>query len=134
MTTPGVVLGLYIHQIEKGEGRDGNRVDVIVVVLSSLGVTVGLDRKSPPWPSLAFQFFRNKLAFYTVWEKGTKRHDIPTRRDVTMPTLGLMMKDPTRMVTMKIPRRHRTDVPTQHLDLFEELDAYSQPGSPRKTS
>ena len=65
--------------------------------------------------------------------------DIPTRRDVTMPTLGLMMKDPTRMVTMKVPRRHRTDVPTQNLDLAEEeLDAYSQPGSPpttlRKTS
>lgn len=64
----------------------------------------------------------------------TSRRQNPTRRDVTMPTLGLMMKDPTRMVTMKIPRRHRTDVPTQNLDLAEELDAYSQPGSPRKTS
>ena len=67
------VLGLYIqHYIKlRKEGRDGNRVDVIAVVLSSLGVTVGLDRKSPRWPSLAFQFFGNKLVFYTVWENMT---------------------------------------------------------------
>ena len=71
---------------------------------------------------------------FTQCGKRAQKHDIPTRRDVTMPTLGLMMKDPTRMVTMKIPRRHRTDVPTQNLDLAEELGAYSQPGSPRKTS
>ena len=54
---------------------------------------------------------------------------------VTSPTLGLMTKEPTRMVTIKAPRRHMMEVPTHILDLAKEFDAYSAGSVPfRKTS
>ena len=54
---------------------------------------------------------------------------------VTSPTLGLMTKEPTRMVITKVPRRHMMEVPTHIFDLAKELDAYSVGSTPfRKTS